>query len=218
MRILPDSDTFARAYSEGKNQVVWTSLVADMDTAVSLMLKLTAAEKHSFMLESVTGGEIRGRYSMIGAKPDLLWRARGERAEINRAAQEDPGNWRPERSRSLDSLRALISECTMDIPEELPPMAAGLWGYLGYDTIRWIEKLPNENPDPLGLPDAVLMRPSIIAIVDNVRDTVSLCAPVWHDPERGRRCRLSRRLQPAGGRADGAGPGARADAGHPCPA
>ena len=180
MKVLPEQSEFASAYDAGKNQVVWTTVVADMDTAVSLMLKLTSAETHSFMLESVTGGEIRGRYSMIGAKPDLIWRARGERAEINRAVQHDPKRWTPETAKSLDSLRALIDECRMDIPEALPPMAAGLWGYLGYDTIRWVEKLPAENPDPLGLPDAVLMRPSIIAIVDNVRDTVSLCAPVWH--------------------------------------
>ena len=182
MEVFPDTDAFAEAYARGENQVVWTDLVADMDTAVSLMLKLTGAEAHSFMLESVTGGEIRGRYSMIGGRPDLIWRARGEKAEINRAAQHDPKAWQAESPRSLDSLRALIDECRMEIPEELPPMAAGLWGYLGYDTIRWVEKLPAENPDTLDLPDAVLMRPSIIAIVDNVRDMVSLCAPVWHDP------------------------------------
>ncbi len=181
MQIHPEQDTFLQAYAEGKNQVVWTSLIADMDTAVSLMLKLTAAEKNSFMLESVTGGEIRGRYSMIGAKPDLIWRARGEKAEINRAAQHDPKGWRAERANSLDSLRALIAECEMQIPEELPPMAAGIWGYLGYDTIRWVENIPSTNPDPLGLPDAIMMRPSIIAIVDNVRDMVILCAPAWHD-------------------------------------
>ena len=181
MQVFPESGAFEQAYAEGRNQVVWTSLVADMDTAVSLMLKLTAAEPYSFMLESVTGGEIRGRYSMIGAKPDLIWRARGEKAEINRAVRHDRNHWRPEKTRSLESLRALIDECRMDIPEELPPMAAGLWGYLGYDTIRWIEKIPNANPDPLGLPDAVLMRPSIIAIIDNIRDMVILCAPVWHD-------------------------------------
>ena len=181
MNILPEQAAFAQAYTQGKNQVVWTSLVADMDTAVSLMLKLTSAEAHSFMLESVTGGEIRGRYSMIGARPDLIWRARGEKAEINRAALHDPKGFKPEPGRSLDSLRALIDECRMEIPDALPPMAAGIWGFLGYDTIRWVEKLPAENPDPLGLPDAVMMRPSIIAIVDNVRDMVSLCAPVWHD-------------------------------------
>ena len=183
MKILPEKQAFADAYADGANQVLWTDLIADTDTAVSLMLKLTSASADSFMLESVTGGEIRGRYSMIGAKPDLIWRCRGEKAEINRAAQHDrKGGFRKEAKPSLDSLRDLLAECRMDIPEALPPMAAGLWGYLGYDMIRLVERLPEPNPDPLGLPDAVLMRPSIIAIVDNIRDTVTLCAPVWHDP------------------------------------
>ena len=183
MKISPDKDAFAAAWREGKNQVLSTELIADMDTAVSLMLKLTSAEPDSFMLESVTGGEIRGRYSMIGCKPDLIWRCRGDKAEINRAARHDRQHFQRDPRPTLDSLRALIAECRIDLPQGLPPMAAGLFGYLGYDMIRLAEKLPEPNPDPLGLPDAVMMRPSIIAIVDNVRDTVILCAPVWHDPD-----------------------------------
>lgn len=181
MEVNPAPQIFEGAYAKGKNQVVWTELVADMDTAVSLMLKLTGAQPDSFMLESVTGGEIRGRYSVIGCKPDLIWRCRGQKAEINRAAQHDRKHFKTDAHASLDSLRALLAECHMDLPEGLPPMAAGLYGYLGYDTIRLVEHLPNINPDPLGLPDAILTRPSIIAIVDNVKDQVILCAPVWHD-------------------------------------
>ena len=182
MEIRPDKECFTAAYEAGANQVLATELIADMDTAVSLMLKLTAAEPDSFMLESVTGGEIRGRYSMIGCKPDLIWRCRGDKPEINRAAQHDRNHFRRDPRPSLESLRALLAESRIDLPEGLPPMAAGLFGYLGYDIIRLAEKLPEPNPDPLDLPDAVMMRPSVIAIVDNVRDTVTLCAPVWHDP------------------------------------
>ncbi|MEM7191063.1 MAG: anthranilate synthase component I [Pseudomonadota bacterium] len=184
MKIQPEQNAFSAAYARGENQVVWTELVADMDTAVSMMLKLTGAETYSFMLESVTGGEIRGRYSMIGARPDLIWRCRGEKAEINRAALHDRSHFKAETAPSLDSLRALIDECAMEIADGLPPMAAGLFGYLGYDCIRLVEHLPNVNPDPLGLPDAVMMRPSIIAIVDNIKDVVILCAPAWHDPNQ----------------------------------
>ena len=180
MDIHPERSAFSKAYENGANQVVWTELVADMDTAVSLMLKLTGATSDTFMLESVTGGEIRGRYSMIGGKPDLIWRCRGEAAEINRNVFETRDEFSPETAPSLTSLRALLAECEMDLPEGLPPMAAGLWGYLGYDTIRLVEHLPDVNPDPLGLPDAMLMRPSIIAIVDNIKDSVILCAPSWH--------------------------------------
>jgi anthranilate synthase component 1 len=156
-----------------------------MDTPVSLMLKLTDAAANSFLLESVTGGEIRGRYSVIGCDPDLIWRCRGHSAEINRQAATDPDAFAPETKPSLDSLRALIAESRIDLPRELPPMAAGLFGYLGYDMIRLVEKLPEPNPDPLGLPDATLLRPRLVAIVDNVRDQVTLVAPVWHDQATG---------------------------------
>ena len=76
MALTPDFESFARAYDAGENQVVYTRLAADLDTPVSLMLKLTGAQKDAFMLESVTGGEVRGRYSIIGMKPDLIWWAR----------------------------------------------------------------------------------------------------------------------------------------------
>ncbi|MEM6489541.1 MAG: chorismate-binding protein, partial [Pseudomonadota bacterium] len=160
---------------------MWTELVADQDTAVSLMLKLTRALPMSFMLESVTGGEVRGRYSVIGHAPDLIWRCRGDRAEINRCAAHDADAFEPDPADdgALASLRRLIAESAIEVPAGLPPMAAGLFGYLGYDMIRLVERLPEPNPDPLGLPDAVWLRPSLVAIVDNVRDQVTLCAPAW---------------------------------------
>jgi len=182
MRISPAFDAFRRAHAAGANQAVWAQVVADMDTPVSLMLKLTGVTANSFLLESVTGGEIRGRYSVIGCDPDLVWRCRGQSAEINRRAATDPEAFVPEPAPSLDSLRALIAESRIELPRELPPMAAGLFGYLGYDMIRLVERLPEPNPDPLGLPDATLLRPRLVAIVDNVRDMVTLVAPVWHDP------------------------------------
>jgi len=181
MDVSPSFDAFARAWHGGASQAVWAQVVADMDTPVSLMLKLTDAAENSFLLESVTGGEIRGRYSVIGFEPDLIWRCRGAVAEVNRKAATDPDAFEPEALPALDSLRALIAESRIDLPHELPPMAAGLFGYLGYDMIRLVERLAEPNPDPLGLPDAILLRPRLVAIVDNVRDMVTLVAPAWHD-------------------------------------
>ncbi|MFQ5565794.1 MAG: anthranilate synthase component I family protein, partial [Paracoccaceae bacterium] len=181
MDVTPSLDAFARVWRGGAGQAVWAQVVADMDTPVSLMLKLTGAAPNSFLLESVTGGEIRGRYSVIGLEPDLIWRCRGAEAEINRDAAADPDAFQREALPALDSLRALIAESRIDLPAGLPPMAAGLFGYLGYDMIRLVERLPAPNPDPLGLPDAILLRPRLVAIVDNVRDMVTLVAPAWHD-------------------------------------
>jgi anthranilate synthase component I len=175
----PAFDAFEAGWKAGRNQLVWARLAADLDTPVSLMLKLAEARADTFMLESVTGGEVRGRYSIVGMKPDLIWRCRGSAAEINREARFDPAAFRPDARAPLDSLRALIAECRIDMPEGLPPVAAGLFGYLGYDMIRLVERLGTPNPDPLDLPDAVLMRPSVIAVLDGVKGEVTVVAPAW---------------------------------------
>ncbi len=179
MRLSPDFETFAAGYDRGENQVVWTRLVADLDTPVSLMLKLTEGRKDSFLLESVTGGEVRGRYSFMGMKPDLIWECRGARARINRAARFDPDGWADAGDDPLASLRALIEESRIDLPDDLPPMSAGLFGYLGYDMVRLVERLPDVNPDPLGLPDAVMLRPSVVLVVDGVKGEVTVICPAW---------------------------------------
>ena len=179
MQLFPAIEDFTAAFAAGRNQVVWTRLVADLDTPVSLMLKLTEARKDSFLLESVTGGEVRGRYSFMGMKPDLVWECRGTRARLNRAARFDEAGFVDEAADPLASLRALIAESHIDLPPELPPMAAGLFGYLGYDMVRLVEHLPDVNPDPLGLPDAILLRPSVMLIVDGVKGEVSVVSPAW---------------------------------------
>lgn len=179
MHLLPAFDDFATGFSAGRNQVVWTRLIADLDTPVSLMLKLTEARKDSFLLESVTGGEVRGRYSIMGMKPDLIWECRGTTARLNRSARFDPDAWEVADTDPLSSLRALIAESRIDLPPDLPAMAAGLFGYLGYDMVRLVERLPNVNPDPLGLPDALMLRPSVVLVVDGVKGEVTIISPAW---------------------------------------
>ncbi|MEO1705773.1 MAG: chorismate-binding protein, partial [Pseudomonadota bacterium] len=177
--LIPEYSAFAAAYEAGLNQVVYARLAADLDTPVSLMLKLTAAETDSFVLESVTGGEVRGRYSMVGMRPDVVWECHGERARINRAARYDPEAFEPVDGHPLDSLRALITESRIELPAGLPAASAGLFGFLGYDMIRLVEHLPNVNPDPLGLPDARMARPSIVAVLDGVKGDVIIVSPAW---------------------------------------
>ncbi len=179
MALIPEFESFRQAYDAGKNQVVYTRLAADLDTPVSLMLKLAQARKDSFMLESVTGGEIRGRYSVIGLKPDLIWECRGETSRLNRTARFDPDGFQPCTDAPLTALRALIGESHIDLPADLPQIAAGLFGYLGYDMIRLVEHLPNVNPDPLGLPDAIMMRPSVVVVLDGVKGEVTVVSPAW---------------------------------------
>ena len=179
MALTPDFESFSRAYEAGENQIVYTRLAADLDTPVSLMLKLTGAAENAFMLESVTGGKVRGRYSIIGMKPDLIWRSRGDTSELNRSARFDPQGFHRQTGNPLDNLRKLIAESRINLPEDLPQAAAGLFGYLGYDMVRHVEHLPDVNPDPLGLPDAVMIRPTVIAVLDGVKGEVTVVAPAW---------------------------------------
>jgi len=177
--LTPSFDEFARAYEAGQNQVVHTRLAADLDTPVSLMLKLTGAARDAFMLESVTGGEVRGRYSIIGMKPDLIWQCHGTSSRINRAARFDSDAYEDQDGDPLSNLRALIAESRIDLPEDLPAASAGLFGYLGYDMIRLVEHLPDVPPDTLNLPDAVMQRPSVVAVLDGVKGEVIVVAPAW---------------------------------------
>jgi anthranilate synthase component 1 len=183
MQIEPSETAFAERYNRGEAQVVWCTLVADLETPVSAYLKLGGGKPMSFLLESVEGGEARGRYSIIGLEPDLIWRTNGARAEINRSACSKTDAFAPLNEPPLAALRALIKESRIALPETLPPMAAGVFGYLGYDMVRLMEELPSPNPDPIGIPDAILVRPTLIVVFDAVKDAITVVTPVR--PEKG---------------------------------
>ena len=170
---------FNAAYLAGRGSLIWRRGVADLETPVAAYLKLAHGRPNTFLLESVEGGAARGRYSVIGMDPDLIWRCKDGQAAINRIAQSAPHAFVPETRAPLDSLRALIAESRLDVPPHLPPMAGGLVGYLGYDMVRQMEALPDKNRDTIGVPEGLMTRPSLFAIFDNVNDELTLVAPVW---------------------------------------
>ncbi|MFL5190451.1 MAG: anthranilate synthase component I family protein, partial [Microvirga sp.] len=179
MTVTPDFDTFAAAYEAGEAGVLRTTLVGDLLTPVAAFLKLRHDRKGSaFLLESVEGGATRGRFSMIGLDPDLVWRCQDGVASIDRQALSRMLEFRVEERPPLESLRALIKESALPLSDDLPPMAAGLFGYLGYDMVRLMERLPLPNPDVLEVPDAILIRPTVMVVFDGVRDEISLITPV----------------------------------------
>ena len=182
MHVSPQRNSFIEAYEGGRPQVVWTTLVADLETPVAAMIKLAEGQPYSFLLESIEGGAVRGRYSFIGLKPDLIWRCYGERAEANRTVRLGEGRYEVSPLPALASLRALIEECRIDLPAGLPPGSASLIGFFSYDFVRLIERLPSVNPDELGLPDAMLMRPTVVVVFDNVLDRMTVVTPVYPAP------------------------------------
>jgi anthranilate synthase component 1 len=180
---LPEFDAFSPRYKAGEPSLVSLKLVADLETPVSAFLKLSRARNGDvFLLESVEGGSARGRYSMIGLDPDVIFRVRDGKAEINRAARTNRAAFVPCEQGPLQALRMLLDESAIPVAGNgapgLPPMAAGIFGYLGYDMVREMERLPPPKPDPIGMPDTLLVRPTLMAVFDSVRDEIWLVTPV----------------------------------------
>jgi anthranilate synthase component 1 len=173
--------TFRETYAAGTPQLVWAQSVSDLETPVSAYLKLARSRPNTFLLESVEGGATRARYSMIGTDPDLVFRVRHDMAELKLG--EEP--FQRMQEKPLDALRRIERESRVQMPAHLPPMAAMLVGYLAYDMVRQIERIPRSKPDTLGLPSALLLRPTLMAIFDNISDTLTLVTPVRPAPGVG---------------------------------
>jgi anthranilate synthase component 1 len=172
---------FRIGWSQGRPQVVIRRLVDDLETPVSAFLKVGHGRTHAFLLESVEGGAVNGRYSIITREPDVVWRCRDGAAELARGADIADSRYTPEPADALTSLRTLMAASRFDLPEGLPPMAAGLFGVFGYDMVRLLEPLGPPNPDPLDLPDAVLTRPALVAIFDSVSHEIVLVSASYPD-------------------------------------
>ncbi len=170
---------FAAALAAGRGAMVWRRTVADTETPVSAMLKLGTPGSGAFLLESVEGGQVRGRYSLLGLDPDLVWRATGEACEVNRHWRTDREAFVPCAGGTLAELRALVAACRMDVPAGLPPALATLVGTMGYDTARLAERLPEPKVDPLGIPDLLFVRPTLVLVFDRLKDELFFVAPVY---------------------------------------
>ncbi len=184
MDVSPNFETFSRNWRSGKNQFVWSQLVSDLETPVSAMLKLCQGKPYSFLLESIEGGAIRGRYSIIGRDPDVIWRCRDGKAEINRDALHGREAYTLSAKAPLDDLRELLAACRIDDPDQPKPMAGGLFGYLGYDMVRLVERLPESPPSDVNVPDAILIRPTLLAIFDQIENCFTLVTSAWFDSQQ----------------------------------
>ena len=163
-------------FDAGETQIIYHEMLADTQTAVAAMMKLSTDTDYACLLESVEGGEVRGRFSVIAIEPDLIWRCKNGQVEINRQAMTAPDRFEPVPCDDpFQALRDIQREGAMSSTAPLPSMAAGLFGYFGYDMVRHMENLPDANPRAIDTYDAVLMRPSVVAIFDRLKDTITLC-------------------------------------------
>ncbi len=206
------------ALAAGRPGLVWRRQIADTDTPVSAALKLFEPGRGDFLLESVQGGETRGRHSLIGLAPDLVFRADGDNAEVNRRWQTDRDAFEPAGAGTLAAMRTLVESCRMDMPPELPGALACLVGYFAYETIGLVETLPRPEADPLALPDMIFVRPTVILVFDRLTDEMFLVAPVWPDVPGSIDARIAEaedRIDATAARLARALPPARPDAGAP---
>ena len=193
------ADPLAKARAalvRGDSALVWRRQIADTDTPISAALKLFEPDRGDYLLESVEGGAVRGRHSLIGLAPDLVFRAQGQHAEINRQWAIDRDAFVPQEAGALDSLRALVAECRAEMDPALPAALACLVGYFGYETVGLVEKLPRPAANPIDVPDMLFVRPTVILVFDRLADALYLVAPVWKgsfaDPDKAIEAALER--------------------------
>ena len=179
MTTMENREAAASLLAQGKPALVWRRLIADTETPVGAAVKLIEPGRGDFLLESVEGGEVRGRYSLLGLDPDLVFRAVADGCEINRQWRADPAAFAPLAGNSLAELRALVAECRIDVPTQLPRALSCLVGYFGYETIGLVEKLPRAPQGELALPDMLFVRPTLILVFDRLSDELFCIAPVW---------------------------------------
>lgn len=170
---------FQSLAAEGYNRVpLIAEAFADLETPLSLYLKLVGGAKHGFLLESVVGGERFGRYSFIGLPARTLLRATGSRSEVvtdGRVVETHDGN-------PLDFVAAYQQRFKPALRPGLPRFCGGLAGYFGYETVRFIEPrlAATSKPGGIGTPDLMLLQTEELAVIDNLSGRLYLI--VWADP------------------------------------
>ena len=177
--IYPKKSDFLKRTKKQNNQLLWTTLKSDLDTPVSTYLKLCNKKTNSFLLESVQDGTYRGRYSIIGFDPDIIWKCKNGIA-YKKIIQKNIGKFIKETHKPLISLQDLINSSKIKLPSHLPPMSAGLIGYLGYETIELYEKLPPRKRNSINVPDGLFIRPKTLAIFDDIKNEITLINPYWY--------------------------------------
>ncbi|MBF97039.1 MAG: Anthranilate synthase component 1 [Alphaproteobacteria bacterium MarineAlpha9_Bin4] len=181
--IEPNFNSFKKNFKIKKNQLFWKIFKSDLDTPVSAYLKLCQNNKlkNSFLLESVQDGSYRGRYSVIGMLPDLIWKSINNEVFIKRFSNDQ--NFKKLCAKPLESLKSIIEMSKISFPKFLPPMSSALIGYLGYETIEQYERLPKRKVNVLNLPDGYFIRPTVMAIFDSLENKLIITSPSWYKKE-----------------------------------
>lgn len=181
MDISPKYSAFLEQYNKATAFLAYTKISSDLETPVSAMLKLKKDSKYHFLFESVQGGSTRARYSVIGLDPDLIWKVEDGKPMICRDL--DRGVFLQDHQDIFQSISNLIDESAID-NSSLPPVAAGLYGYMAFDMVRYMEKISAPlQLDEIAIPDSIYIRPQIIVIFDLVLDEAMIVTPIRYNSD-----------------------------------
>ena len=171
-----NKNKFIENYISGIPQIIQKELIADIETPISSLLKISNKEKYSFLLESVEGGDQRGRFSLLGCDPDLIWEVNNNKVKITSLDNNLDLSFLSKEP--ITSLKELLKFSKIDKDKTTPPFPV-MVGYLGYPMIRLMEDIKLKNPDQINIPDAVMIRPKFVAVFDNIKDTINIMTSIY---------------------------------------
>lgn len=174
---IPTQHAFIDMIATADLVPVHRTIIADLETPLTLFAKVAASDPHAFLFESMEGGEKWGRYSFIGLDPLITFTSHRDQVHIEYPGLADSGEERAGVN-PLTELRQLLASFTvLDLPG-LPRFYGGAVGFLGYDMVRFMEKLPDRHP-PMELPDSSFMVPGIVLIHDAMKQDLTIVCNVW---------------------------------------
>ena len=177
----PDFKLFERNFLSGKTQILFHSFSADIHTPVSILIQLQK-EKYVFLFESVEKGSQKGRYSVIGIRPDLIWECKNNKCLITDITVSKKK--KIDKKKPLQSLSSFIKNNKIKLPEQLPSISSGIFGYMGYEMIKFFENVKLNKKNLLNLSDSIFLRPSTTVVFDNVNDKIIISQLVKNDKKK----------------------------------
>ena len=159
-----------------KNQIIYTSKKVKNDKDVLNLIDNFLIEKNSFIFESVEKGKIKGRYTIFGKNPDKIWEFNNNNSYLIKDKKKIKLKEKPQKL-----IENIIEEFKFKIPSELPPISSLISGYFSYDSIRYIEKIPNTCKDDLKVPDVRLLRPQTLIVHDNLKKKIFYIINIFKD-------------------------------------
>ena len=171
-----NKNKFIENYISGIPQIIQKELIADIETPISSLLKISNDEKYSFLLESVEGGDQRGRFSLLGCDPDLIWKVTNNKVVVTSLDKDLDLSFLSQEP--ITSLKELLKFSKIEKNLTSPPFPV-LVGYLGYPMIRLMEDIKLNNPDQINIPDALMIRPKLVAVFDNIKDTINIMTSIY---------------------------------------